>query len=453
MRSAAARRKPGPTQTDFAPVTQEVTRIPLDFPQRRSWWILFLAACALLLLYVISAVVLFWNGVGVWGVNIPVNWAMAIVNYIWWLGIGHAWTLISALLLLLGQHWRNSLNRFAEAMTLFAVVCAGLYPILHLGRPERFFWIAPYPSTLGVWPQFRSPLAWDFFAVLTYLTVSILFWYIGLIPDLASTRDHARSRPAQLFYGVIALGWRGASRHWVRWNQAYRLTAAIAVPLVVSVHSEISLLLAAGPVPGWNSTVFPPYFVFGAAFSGFAIVSMITTVLRRAFGLENLVTERHLDLLGQLTLATGMMTAYGYVAEVFTALYSGEPNDLRVLKNRVVGVYAWSYWGAVVFNFVPLQLLWLKRMRTNPLLLFLIGLSAATGMWMERFMLLSVSLYREGLVSSFFGYTPSAWEWTLFAGSIGLFLTPFLLFVRFVPMISAFEINEARGEGKTVDQA
>ena len=451
MPAASVRKKPAPTKTDFAPVTAQVTRIPLDFPQRRNWWIFFLCSAALLSLYGLSATVLFWRGVGVWGENIPVNWAFDIINYIWWLGIGHAGTLISALLLLLGQHWRNSLNRFAEAMTLFAVVCAGLYPILHLGRPERFFWMAPYPSTLGVWPQFRSPLAWDFFAVLTYLIVSTLFWYIGIIPDLAATRDAAKTRGAQLFYGIVSLGWRGAARHWMRWRQAYTLCAAIAVPLVVSVHSEISLLLAAGPMPGWNSTVFPPYFVFGAAFSGFAIVSMIATVLRQAFGLQNLVTEKHLDMLGKLTLATGFMTAYGYAAEVYYTLYGGDPREALVLHNRIWGGYAWSYWGALVFNFVPLQLLWLRRFRVSPPWLFGIGLSVAVGMWMERFMLLVTTLYRTGLVSSYGGYTPSFWEWSLFAGSMGLFLTPFLLFVRFLPMISAFEINEAKDEGKPVD--
>lgn len=434
-------------------IDAKITRIPLRYPAPRGWWIAFAAASALFGLYLVAAGVLFWKGVGVWGIDIPVNWGLAITNYIWWLGIGHAGTLISAMLLLLGQSWRNSLNRFAEAMTLFAVVCAGMYPILHLGRPERVFWMAPYPSTLGVWPQFRSPLAWDFFAVATYLIVSVLFWYIGAIPDFAATRDASKSRPAQLFYGLISLGWRGASRHWLRWNQAYRLSAAIAVPLVVSVHSEISLLLAGGPMPGWNSTVFPPYFVFGAAFSGFAVVSMIATVLRQAFALQNLVTPRHLDLLGQLTLLTGLMTAYGYVSEVFTTLYGHDKGELLVLHNRLTGGYAWSYWGAWFFNFAPLQLLWIKRFRVNPLALFLIGLSAATGMWMERFMLLVTTLYQTGLVSSFFGYTPSVWEWTQYIGSIGLFMTPFLLFVRFLPMISAFEINEARDEGKTVDEA
>jgi Ni/Fe-hydrogenase subunit HybB-like protein len=420
---------------------EAITQLPLAFPRPRTWWAMFAASACLLGLYLVSAGVLFWRGVGVWGNDIPVNWGIAIANYIWWLGIGHAGTLISAMLLLLGQDWRNSLNRFAEAMTLFAVVCAGLYPILHLGRPWFFYWMAPYPSTMGVWPQFRSPLTWDFFAVLTYLTVSALFWYIGILPDLASTRDRARTRNAQVFYGLFALGWRGDAVHWARWSRTYRLIAAIAVPLVVSVHSEISLLLAAGPLHGWNSTVFPPYFVLGAAFSGFAVVSMIAVALRHWLGLEAIVTERHLDLLAKMTLVTGLMTAYGYVAEVFTALYSGEPVELDALHNRLMGPVAWSYWGALIGNFAPLQLLWFGRLRRNPTVLFLVGLSVAVGMWFERYMLLVGTLSHHGLPSSWFSYSPSFWEWSLYAGSIGLFLTLFMLFVRFLPIISASELK------------
>jgi molybdopterin-containing oxidoreductase family membrane subunit len=431
------------TRSGYAAVTDEVTGIPLAFPHRFAWWIWFLCAGSLLAVYVVSAWVLFVRGVGVWGNNIPVNWGIAISNYIWWIGIGHAGTLISAMLLLLQQHWRNSLNRFAEAMTLFAVTCGGLYPILHLGRPWRFYWMAPYPSTMLVWPQFTSPLTWDFFAVLTYLTVSLIFWYVGAIPDFASTRDRAKSRLAQVFYGLLALGWRGAARHWARWRQSYRLIAAIAVPLVISVHSEISLLFAAGPIPGWTSTVFPPYFVLGAAFSGFAVVAMLATAIRHAFGLQNLVTARHLDMLGRLTLACGMMTAYGYFAEVFAALYSGEPHELQTLHDRLAGPYAWSYWGAVVLNFVPLQLMWRGSLRRNPAVLFLVSLSVTVGMWLERYMLLFSTLFRDYLVSSWRPYRPSFWEWSLFAGSIGLFLTLFLLFIRLLPMISAFEIKEA----------
>ncbi|MDY0884427.1 NrfD/PsrC family molybdoenzyme membrane anchor subunit [Dongia soli] len=441
------------TQSGHAAPTDRVTRIPLAFPKPVAWLICFGCALCLLLLFCISAAVLFWRGIGVWGNNIPVNWGLAISNYIWFLGIGHAGTLISAMLLLLEAHWRNSLNRFAEAMTLVAVICAGLYPILHLGRPWLFYWMAPYPNTMTIWPQFRSPLTWDFFAVLTYLTVSLLFWYIGIVPDLATTRDRAKKRGLQVFYGILALGWRGSARHWARWRQSYRLTAAIAVPLVVSVHSEISLLLAAGPMPGWTSTVFPPYFVLGAAFSGFAVVSMIAVVLRDVLGLKALVTERHLDLLGKFVLATGLMTAYGYCAEVFDALYSGDKQDLGTLMDRLTGRYAWSYWGAVLANFVPLQLLWLRWARRNPLCLFMVSAAVTVGMWFERYMLLVTTLYRDYLVSSWGNYHPSFWDWSLFAGMLGVFFVPFLLFVRFLPVISVFEIKEAKFEESEAQHA
>jgi Ni/Fe-hydrogenase subunit HybB-like protein len=437
-----------PSARDFRTVTREIVDISLRYPDRRAWWMCFIPALLLLVSFVVSVTVLFSYGVGVWGNNIPVGWGLAISNYIFFLGIGHAGTLISALLLLLAQHWRNSLNRFAEAMTLFAVICGALYPLVHLGRPWLFYWMAPYPNTMTVWPQFKSPLTWDFFAVFTYLIVSILFWYIGIIPDLASARDRATRRRYQVFFGLFALGWRGSARHWARWRQSYRLTAAIAVPLVVSVHSEISMLFAAGPIAGWNSTVFPPYFVAGAAFSGFAVVSMIAVVLRHALGLRDLVTPRHLDLLAKLMLVTGMMTAYGYWAETFNTLYGNDPQELETMRDRLVGAYAWSYWGAVFFNFVPLQLLWWRRVRINPVLLFLIGLAAVIGMWMERYMLLVTTLYRDWLVSSWQRFYPSFWDWSLFAGMLGVFFTLFLLFVRFLPVISAFEIKEAMFEEK-----
>jgi len=427
-------------------VTREVVTISTRFPAPRMWWAMFAVSLALFGLLLVSVVVLFARGPGVWGNNIPVGWGFPICNYIWWIGIGHAGTLISAMLLLLNQSWRNSLNRFAEAMTLFALTCGGLYPILHLGRPWYFYWMAPYPNTMDVWPQFKSPLTWDFFAVLTYLLVSLLFWYIGIVPDLASARDRARKRRWQVFFGVLALGWRGQGRHWLRWKQAYTITAAIAVPLVVSVHSEISMLFAAGPIPGWNSTVFPAYFVLGAAFSGFAVVTIIAVVLRHMLKLEDLVTERHLDLLGRMTLATGMMTAYGYVMEAFDALYAGG-YELDTLQDRYGGYYAWSYWGALLFNFVPLQLLWWRRWRVSPIPVFLIALSVVVGMWMERFMLLVTTLYRDWLDSSVNLYHPTFWDWSLFIGFIGLFCCELLLFVRFLPVISAFEIKEDLADG------
>ena len=423
-------------------ITGEVVSIPPHFPAPKTWWALF--ACAMLGtgLLIVSLVVLLFRGPGVWGNNIPVGWGFPISNYIWWLGIGHAGTLISAMLLLLQENWRNSLNRFAEAMTLFAVTCGGLYPVFHLGRPWYFYWMAPYPNTMTVWPQFRSPLTWDFFAVLTYLIVSLLFWYIGIVPDLASARDRATKRRWRVFFGLFALGWRGSGRHWIRWRQAYALTAAIAVPLVVSVHSEISMLFAAGPIPGWQSTVFPPYFVLGAAFSGFAVVTMLAVMVRAMLGLKDLVTERHLDMLGRMTLATGLMTAFGYVTESFTAAYAGS-YELQTLLDRYTGPYAWSFWGAVVFNFVPLQLLWWRKYRVSPVPAFLIGLSAAVGMWFERYMLLVTSLYRDWLESSVNLFHATFWDWSLYIGFIGFFLSAFLLFVRFLPVTSAFEIKEA----------
>src|SRR5436190_14557892 len=364
-----------PADQSLGDVTDQLARIPLQFPTRRRWLIALALSSLLLLLFFVAVTVLFTRGVGVWGLNIPVNWAFAIHNYVWWLGIGHAGTLISALLLLMGREWRNSLNRFAETMTLFAVICAGIYPVLHLGRPWYLYWMFPYPATMGVWPQFRSPLEWDIWAVLTYLTVSLAFWYTGLIPDLAAARDRAESRGWQIFFGIIALGWRGSAAHWSRWSQAYRLTAGLAVPLVVSVHSEVSLLFAAGQIPGWHSTIFPPYFVLGAAFSGFAVVSIIAIALRSWFGLENLVTDEHLDLLGKVLLATGLMTAYGYLFEVFDALYSGGPHEIQTLIDRIAGAYAWTYWGALVFNCIPLQALWWRRARRSGSVLLLISVS------------------------------------------------------------------------------
>jgi Ni/Fe-hydrogenase subunit HybB-like protein len=434
-----------PDQT-YADVTDQLAGIPLHPPSRRRWLIALGASSLLLGLLFVSATVLFAVGVGIWGLDIPVNWAFAIHNYVWWLGIGHAGTLISALLLLLGSDWRNSLNRFAETMTLFAVMCAGIYPILHLGRPWFVYWMFPYPATMDVWPQFRSPLEWDIWAVLTYLTVSIVFWYIGLVPDLAAARDRARRRGWKVFFGVLSLGWRGSAAHWMRWHQAYRLLAALAVPLVVSVHSEVSLLFAAGTIPGWHATIFPPYFVLGAAFSGFAVVAVIAITLRSLFHLQNLVTDDHLDILGKVLLATGLMTAYGYVFEVFDALYSGDVHELQTLKDRLFGIYWWSYWGAVFFNFIVLQPLWLKAVRRTPWALLLISMSVVIGMWLERYMILVTSLYQDFLVSSWGRYTPTVWDWAIFIGTVGLFLVPFLLLIRLLPVISIFETKEVLHE-------
>jgi molybdopterin-containing oxidoreductase family membrane subunit len=437
-----------PLDDTFGEITTEVSRVPLRFPAKLPWTIAFIFALSLLALFFVSVGYLFWRGVGVWGINIPINWEFAIHNYVWWLGIGHAGTLISAMLLLMGQDWRNSLNRFAEAMTLCAVLCAGIYPIIHLGRPWFFYWMFPYPATMGVWPQFRSPLEWDIWAVLTYLTVSLVFWYVGLIPDLATVRDRATTRGRKIFFGIFSLGWRGSARHWNRWQKTYRIIAAIAVPLVVSVHSEVSMLFAAGQIPGWHSTIFPPYFVLGAAFSGFAVVSMIAVPVRAMFHVKNLVTDRHLDVLGKVFLTTGLMTAYGYVFEVWDAFYSGNVHEIATLHDRLFGPYAWSYWGAVVLNFVPLQALWFRSVRRNGPLLFLIGTSSMIGMWFERYMILVTSLYQDFLPSSFGEFHATFWDWSTYFGTVGLFLTPFLLFLRFIPSISMAEDKEVLAEEK-----
>jgi Ni/Fe-hydrogenase subunit HybB-like protein len=437
-----------PLNESLRDITREVARVPLQMPARVPWLIALILSLALLALFLASVTWLFARGVGIWGLNIPVNWAFAIHLYVWWLGLGHAGTLISAMLLLMGQDWRNSLNRFAEAMTVCAVICAGMEPILHLGRPWFLYWMFPYPATMGVWPQFRSPLEWDIWAVLTYLTVSIIFWYIGLVPDLATVRDRAKKRGWQVFFGIFALGWRGSARHWAVWNKTYRTIAAIAVPLVVSVHSEVSLLFASGQIPGWHSTIFPPYFVLGAAYSGFAMVAMIAIVMRHTFQLKQIVTERHLDVLAKVVLAMGMMTAYGYVFEVFDGYYSGDAHEIATIHDRFFGIYAWSFWGAVIFNFLPIQALWLRSVRLSPVLLFLISTSSVIGMWLERYMILVTSLYKDFLPSSFGHYTPTFWDWSTYIGMLGLFMTPFLLFVRFLPSISIFEDKEVLAREK-----
>jgi Ni/Fe-hydrogenase subunit HybB-like protein len=431
-----------PVDKPLAHAEAEIATIPLDFPVRNRWLVGLGVSALLLLGFFLSAFVLFIAGVGIWGVNSPVFWGVAIMNYVWWVGIGNAGTLISGLLLLLQQVWRNALNRFAEAMAVFAIICAGVYPILHLGRPWLFYWMFPYPNEMGVWPQFRSPLTWDVFAILIYLIVSILFWYVGLIPDLATVRDRATGRPAKIAFGLLALGWRGSAAHWLRWRQAYYFTAAIAVPLVFSVHSEVGMLFAASAIPGWHSTIFPPFFVAGAAFSGFGVVMMLAIVIRRAFHLEDLVTAFHLDVLARITLGLSILMAYGYWWEIFDTVYSGDPYELKLVHQRLVGAYAWSFWATQFFNLVVPQLFWFRWARRSLVVLFLVGLAVTIGMWFERYMLVVSSLYREFLPSSWGYYVPTFWDWATFAGTIGLFLFPYFLFIRFLPAISIAEIKE-----------
>jgi molybdopterin-containing oxidoreductase family membrane subunit len=385
---------------------------------------------------------LFAVGVGIWGINVPVAWGFAIINFVWWVGIGHAGTLISAILLLLNQEWRTSINRFAEAMTLFAVACAAMFPLLHMGRPWLFYWMAPYPSTMGIWPQFRSPLIWDFFAVGTYATVSLLFWYVGLIPDLATLRDRSKRRFPQIVYGILAMGWRGSARHWKRYQDAYVLLAALATPLVVSVHSVVSFDFATSIVPGWHSTVFPPYFVAGAIYSGFAMVLTIAIPLRAAYGLHDFVTDRHLDNMAKVMLASGLIVAYGYLTEIFTAWYSGHEVEWFAILNRAEGPYALFFWLLILCNVLIPQALWFEGVRRNPYALFILSLVINVGMWLERFVIVVVSLHRDYLPSSWDMYIPTFWDWSTYIGTIGLFATLMFLFIRFLPMISIFEMRE-----------
>jgi molybdopterin-containing oxidoreductase family membrane subunit len=413
----------------------------------RWWWFCFGISGLGTLLYVIAFIYTVTNGIGVWGNNIPVAWAYAITNFVWWIGIGHAGTFISAFLLLLQQKWRASVNRVAEAMTLFAVIQAGLFPLLHLGRPWFAYWLVPYPATMKVWPQFRSALPWDFAAVSTYFTISFLFWYMGLIPDFATVRDRATGRVRRLAYGFFALGWRGSARHWLQYRMAYGILAGIATPLVVSVHSVVSMDFAITQLPGWHSTIFPPYFVAGALFSGFAMVITLVVPLRSIFHLENVITTRHLDSLAKMVLVMGWMVTYTYVIETFIAWYSGDPFEMtEYLIARPFGTYAWTFWLLIFCNCIAPQAFWWQRMRIRPLAIWIVALFVQIGMWTERFVIIVTSLYRDFLPSSWQFYSPTWVDWSLLFGSIGFFFFLFFLFLRFVPFIPISEVKRLRSE-------
>jgi Ni/Fe-hydrogenase subunit HybB-like protein len=430
----------------YRSITEKISSIVLTQPTPRGWYVGFAVSFALVMLLLYATSYLLLRGIGIWGNNVPVGWGFDIVNFVWWIGIGHAGTLISAILLLLRQSWRTSINRFAEAMTLFAVACAGIYPLLHLGRPWRFFWLLPYPNTMELWPQFRSPLIWDVFAVSTYATVSLLFWYVGLIPDFATLRDRAKRPLAQIVYGVLAMGWRGSARHWQRYQTAYLLLAGLATPLVISVHSIVSLDFAVSIVPGWHVTLFPPYFVAGAIFSGFAMVLTLAIPLRAVYGLHDFITPRHLDNMAKIILATGLMVAYGYLMEGFFAWYSGNPFERYLLANRALGPYAPWYWLLLACNVAAPQLFWLATCRRNVAVLWIIALIVNVGMWLERYVIIVVSLHRDFLPSAWGLYAGTVWDWATFAGSLGLFFALLFLFVRLLPVIAMFELREMVSE-------
>jgi Ni/Fe-hydrogenase subunit HybB-like protein len=420
-------------------ISNSVLRRPIG-----KLWLFGVVFCGMLMLMMFVTIAhLITTGIGIWGNNIPVGWQFDIINFVWWIGIGHAGTFISAFLLLLRQDWRTSINRFAEAMTLFAVSCAGLYPLLHVGRVWVVYFIFPYPNTMDLWPNFRSPLCWDVFAVSTYATVSLLFWYVGLIPDLATLRDRSFHRIGRLIYGFMAMGWRNSAVHWQRYQVAYVLLAGLAAPLVVSVHSIVGMDFASGQVPGWHTTIMPPYFVAGAIFSGFAMVLTIGIPMRKFYHLEGFITLRHLDNCAKLMLVTGMIVAYGYGMEAFASWYSGNIFEQFMMKNRAfIGPYWWTYWMLILCNVLIPQLLWFKRIRINVWGLWVVTIVINIGMWLERFVIIATSLQRDYLPSSWNRYAPTFWDWSMFIGTIGFFLFLFLLFIRVLPAISIAEMRE-----------
>jgi molybdopterin-containing oxidoreductase family membrane subunit len=439
----------GPGHT-FGSINEKLTGIVLT---KYTPWLWFVTA-GIAFLFVVGLTValsyLLLKGIGIWGNNVPVGWAFDIINFVWWIGIGHAGTLISAILLLFKQDWRTSINRFAEAMTIFAVLCAALFPIVHTGRPWlAIYWLLPYPNAMTLWPNFRSPLIWDVFAVTTYLTVSLLFWSIGLIPDLAAFRDRTGHPVLKRLYGALAMGWRGSARHWARYEKAYLLLAGLSTPLVLSVHTVVSFDFAVSVLPGWHATIFPPYFVAGAIYAGFAMVLTLAIPLRVMFGLQDFITMRHLENMAKVTLVTGLIVVYGYLCEAFFGWYSGNEYERFMLKNRIYyGPYAWSYWLLLLCNFIVPQLLWSKRLRRNVAVLFTVAMFVNVGMWLERFVIIVTSLHRDFVPSSWDMYYPTIWDFMTLFGTIGLFTMLMFLFVRVLPMIAIFEMHTLLPEAR-----
>ncbi|HEY0385065.1 MAG TPA: NrfD/PsrC family molybdoenzyme membrane anchor subunit [Pyrinomonadaceae bacterium] len=442
--------EPGHT---FASVTDKISELTLKRKTPLAWYIGFGISFLIVQVLLITMTYLVTKGIGIWGTNIPVGWAFPIINFVWWIGIGHAGTLISAILLLLRQEWRTSINRFAEAMTLFAVACAGLFPLLHTGRPWLAYWLFPYPNTMGIWPQFRSPLMWDVFAVSTYATVSALFWFIGLIPDFATLRDRARSKPWKVAYGLLAMGWRGSTRHWARYEMTYLLLAGLATPLVLSVHTIVSFDFAVSQVPGWHATIFPPYFVAGAIYAGFAMVLFLSIPLRKFYNLEDFITMRHIQNMAKIMLATGLIVFYGYIIEAFFGYYSANKYEGFMIHNRMTGPYAPLYWALIFCNGLSPQMLWIKRVRNSVPMIFLISVIVSIGMWLERFVIVVTSLHRDFLPSSWGMYSPTIWDWSMFIGTIGLFFCLMFLFIRFLPIISIFEMRTILPQAEVEEEA
>jgi molybdopterin-containing oxidoreductase family membrane subunit len=437
----------------FASITDKITSIVLTSHTPLGWYAALLVASSFAALLLVSLGYLVVSGVGIWGNNQPVGWAFDITNFVWWIGIGHAGTLISAILLLFKQTWRTSINRFAEAMTLAAVICAGIFPLMHTGRPWLAYWMLPYPNTMGLWPQFKSPLIWDVFAVTTYLSVSALFWFVGLVPDLATLRDRSQTRAGRMVYGILAMGWRGSAHHWHRYETAYLLLAGLATPLVVSVHTVVSFDFAVSVIPGWHATIFPPYFVAGAVYSGFAMVLTLLIPIRVLYGLEDFITIRHLQNMGKVMLATGLIVGYGYMTEAFMGWYSANRYESFMIWNRMTGPYWWAYSLLMFCNVVSPQSLWFKRVRSSPVALFVLSIIVNIGMWLERFVIVVTSLHRDFLPSSWGRFSPTFWDFSTYTGTLGLFLTLLILFMRFLPAISIFEMRTLLPTAKVKEEA
>jgi Ni/Fe-hydrogenase subunit HybB-like protein len=432
----------GPGHT-FKSITDKLVALVLTKNTPLAWFITTAIGFTLIMGFMVAVTYLLFKGVGIWGTNIPVGWAFPIINFVWWIGIGHAGTLISAILLLFKQDWRTSINRFAEAMTLFAVLCAAIFPVIHTGRPWlAAYWLFPYPNAMTLWPNFRSPLIWDVFAVSTYGLVSLIFWFTGLIPDLATFRDKATHPLLKKIYGIGAMGWRGSARHWARYENAYLILAGLSTPLVLSVHTVVSFDFASAILPGWHATIFPPYFVAGAIYAGFAMVLTLTIPLRALYNLKDFITMRHIENMAKVMLVTGLVVVYGYACEAFFGWYSGNELERFMLKNRMYyGPYAWSYWVLLLCNFLVPQLMWSKRLRNRTGVVFLVCMFINVGMWLERFVIIVTSLHRDFMPSSWEMYYPTVWDFLTLFGTIGIFVTLIFIFVRVLPLISIFEMR------------
>lgn len=427
--------------TTFKSITENVCRVT-ENKAPRAWWVAFLIAVTFTGVLFSAIGYLVWTGVGVWGNNSPVYWAWDITNFVWWIGIGHAGTLISAVLFLFRQKWRTAINRFAEAMTIFAVICALIFPGIHVGRAWYAYYMFPVPNEMSIWPNFKSPLIWDLFAVSTYFSVSAMFWYVGLIPDFATLRDRSTNKWRKIVYGALALGWRGANRHWQNYERAYMILAALSTPLVLSVHSVVSFDFATSLLPGWHTTIFPPYFVAGAVFSGFAMVMTLMLITRAVYGMRSLVLMKHLELMNKIILTTGSLVGYAYAMEFFIAWYGGnEYERFLFVQNRLQGPYAWAYWIMISCNVLSPQVFWFKKCRTSIPVMFVVSILVNIGMWFERFVIIVTSLFRDFIPSSWGYFRPTLVDIFIYLGTFGLFFTAFLLFIRWVPMIAIAEVK------------